>query len=532
MIPIFLNYGALWALAGLILYAGIYLFRRRSKTVFVSSLMFYPNKKRPSEGGHKITKLQMPFILFLELLIATMFILAAAAPVIVSDDNRVGLSIILDDSVSMRVKNGEDNKTAQERALDYLNKNIFSKSYYSINLIKAGDSIDLIGNNDMIPNEAKNFLNEWKCNSYSSDLTAAIAFAGEFGDKDSLKIIITDSMKGSEIEKQKSINASNLYRLAFGKPSSNVAITSANRYRSGIIDRCFFEFTNYSNESVNLNAIIESESESQIYETINCNLSPKESRRSIINIQDLNLGIKAKVIANDFEEDNVVILNSVEKPRIKTLVSFQDKTWEKVINYTIKSLDNAKFVNADPDIIIGDTYSEDFKGWQIITQVPKVSSLLQGDIYIDNQHPMCEGMMPVKVAWAVDGENSLPGQAIMVSGKIPLVSIEEKGEKSKIIRFNMDYRYSEFYTTSSWPVLFWNIMNCYQNELYPKKNEQKLLRQESDFTDMSEYIEDIKTSSVPNKYFINVRWWFLLSALVLLVIHQILISMWRQGIVY
>jgi hypothetical protein len=126
---------AFYAAIGLLVLAAIYMFRRRSANTKVSTLMFFSNVKRPAKGGQKLTRPQTPLILLLELLILSLLIVAAADPRAVSSNKLVPLIIVLDDSCSMKAGK---NSNARQRAIEFLDSNIFKRKIYRISLIKAG----------------------------------------------------------------------------------------------------------------------------------------------------------------------------------------------------------------------------------------------------------------------------------------------------------------------------------------------------------------------------------------------------------
>ena len=119
--PIFTNSAALW---GTLIFLGliaIYIYKRRSRNIVVSSIMFFAKSKSTAEGGQKLHKLQTPLLFFIELMIFLFLILAIADPMSLQNGQLVPVSVVLDDSLSMTA--GGDN-SPQKLAIKYLEENI------------------------------------------------------------------------------------------------------------------------------------------------------------------------------------------------------------------------------------------------------------------------------------------------------------------------------------------------------------------------------------------------------------------------
>ena len=120
--PFFTNLSAIWGALIFLGLVAVYMYKRRSRNIVVSSLMFFPKSKSTAEGGQKLHKLQTPLIFFLEILIFLLFIFAIVDPMSIHKGQLVPLSIVLDDSLSMTA--GDDN-SAKTKCLRYLRDYIF-----------------------------------------------------------------------------------------------------------------------------------------------------------------------------------------------------------------------------------------------------------------------------------------------------------------------------------------------------------------------------------------------------------------------
>lgn len=526
----FLNYKALWATLTLIGFLGVYFFKRRSKDVKVSSLMFFSALKTPAEGGQKLTTLQTPLILFLELLIVTLLILSAAAPVMLDNNSKIPLAVILDDSYSMTATAKEDSKNARHRGLEFLKNNILNKQYYRINLIKGGSYPELIGRHDMTGAEAGVYLDNWRCTSKSADLVSAVRFVKEAFDKHIQVLVITDTPAETDSDTQ----MAKLNWLAFGKPVNNLAITGANRYSLGKTDRCFFEYTNFSDTPVNLHAIVKSPESNKVYDELKTQIQPMSVRRSIINFPEQNSEICAEIFADDFLADNKLCLPSIKREKVKVRIKTNSKYLDSLLKKTVEALGTGVLVEKDENILITDTQEIiPANTWQMVIHKATDSVMLSGTVAVEREHPLCLGLPPVRALWAVDKNFVSDGLPVLSSDDFALLAVSGEVEKNKVVVFNMDYEYSSLHTTGFWPVLFWNYLNWYQDVFYPVNRELAISREESSFLKLKS--NDLPENILPEstmKNFISVRWWFVVTALILIALHQWLVTIRRPGIVY
>ena len=80
----------------------IYFLHRKVKTVQISSLILWENQLKSVKSGAGIKAMPLPFRFFLEALMLILLALAAAGPFLVANEKVPALTVILDDSFSMR----------------------------------------------------------------------------------------------------------------------------------------------------------------------------------------------------------------------------------------------------------------------------------------------------------------------------------------------------------------------------------------------------------------------------------------------
>ena len=314
----------------------------------------------------------------------------------------------------------------------------------------------------------------------------------------------------------------------------NLAITGANRYSSGIMDRTYFEFTNFSNNDAKLNATIKAGDSSKIYEKIDTVLAPGEIKRVVLNVYEQHLPVNAEINSDDFAYDNKITLNSVKRDKIRTSIIVKDNTLKRLLTHTLNSVGNVLFDDNKPELIISEEEVKESDCWNFIIHKASESYLLDETVALDLEHPLCVGLPPVRTVWAADMNYIATGSVLMASGNNGLLFISDDGKNQNgRITLNYDYEFSDLHSTSFWPVLFWNLINMCQERLRPIETNIILLKSESDFRNLSlNNLPDITKSQSVEKNFINVKWWFLITALALLAVHQWMITKWRTGFVY
>ncbi len=585
--PIFTNPAALW---GTIVFLGliaVYIYRRRSRNIVLSTIMFFSKSKSTAEGGQKLHKLQTPLIFYLEVLIFLLLIMAIANPVSLHRGQLIPISIVLDDSLSMTA--GGKN-SAYNLCLSYLKGNIFSKSYYSITLIKASDKPVIIGRRDMGVVEAENTLKAWKCESVNSNLMVAVAHAIEMGTDETIILVLTDHLN-------KKTNSESIKWLSFGMPRENIAITSANRSANGRVDRCFFEFTNFSKKQKVLEAEILDSTNDKVLNNISTTLEPKSSRRVVLKIHEQSSTIKAKIKNDDITYDNEVILLPIKREKMKVALDFNNLALANAVNKAVLSTDMAVIDSKLPQIQITDKIIKAKDS--VITQVvfPQASHTLSlvKNFAADKNDSITSDLPLENGIWVADSSFYRMGKTLLVSGNIPLICVDEDSNNWNTVYLNYVYNNSNMDKTTFWPVFFFNVLEWTShfvpgpNSFNFRSGSQIIVSAEKESTkvllkrtlennkeevkegmvnngkvyfqanlpgiyeiedgnkkykiavnlcsyDESDLTKSERTKTYPEivsdenlNYFESVKWWFILLAFLLMALHQWLISKRRVG---
>jgi hypothetical protein len=104
--------------------------------------------------------------------------------------------------------------------------------------------------------------------------------------------------------------------------------------------------------------------------------------------------------------------------------------------------------------------------WHLYLHVASQPSAISGVIAVDKEHPLVTGFPPVKAAWAIDPEFTAVGKPLMSAATTSLLSVEGDPEQRVAINMNMTPDYSDLHKSPIWPVMFWNLMN-WRQQFFP-----------------------------------------------------------------
>lgn len=448
--PVFINNSAFWGLLSLFVLIAIYVFRNRSKTIIVSSILLWHSGNRPSEGGRKTARPPLTLLLILELIILTLFILATAKPRIMMGESIIPIVIILDDSFSMGA--GKEN-TPQEEAAAFIRDKILSKRYFRISLLKAGTSNKFIGRRHMTPTEASQLLSNWKCDSPTSNLTKAIKVARNASTKTTQFVVVTDHEPSTETDTE-------IWWLAFGSPTDNFAITKAKQYSFGGQTRSFFEFTNFSSKQMRLKANIGNKSTNEIIKKIDIQMAPGSSRQYRLTLGSVNTALVAEILNDEIRFDNTAYLLPEPKRVVTASIQIQNSDLAKALSSALTSTRMVKIIESKhADIVFVDANSVlQTNKCKFVFHNSEKPVLIQDSIFIDKSHPICDGIDLQPCYWAIAETAKMPGHALLSAGENILLSVSGSFGNNLRLDMNLSPDYSNFKDTVAWPILIHNIV--------------------------------------------------------------------------
>ena len=444
-----INY--LWALGAIPILTLIYLLHRRIITVKVSGLWLWQHLEPRRRSGGGLKRQMPPRTYYLELLIITLLALAAAAPFI-PGKTYGGLTVVLDNSFSMRAG---DSNSARSRSLTRLQSEI-RKHTGQIRYILAGSKPRLIsvGNNRQLK------PGQWTCNEPESRLTDAIALARKHAKAPVL--VLTDQLPPPQAKLP-----DNIRWLSFGKRRSNLAIINAVRKSDTPGDRCLVELASYADSpgEVILKAIFpETNIPGRDYKVM---LQPGKSQTLNINLPKGAKTVKFNLPQDELIFDNQVTLLPYSQKPVSVGLNIYDSKLKQAVIDALRA-NGASITNRQPEILITDNTTETTiippAQWRVIFQGSGKPRVLIGPYTVNRNAALLEGLSFNGLLWDVGSkQTAIRGTPLVIAGDTTLISRENLNENRRIYNFKFRPAYSTFQSNPNWPAMFCNLLNLRLN---------------------------------------------------------------------
>lgn len=458
MIP-FLAYPlALIALATVPALAAIYILRNRYRRRPVSSLLLWRFSVQSKAGGAKVHRLQLPLLFFLELLALLLLVTAATGPHWKLPQSTRPLTVILDDSFSMRAVHADE--SAQARAEIYLENLFRHQPPPTTRLILAGPEPRLLGAPVRTWAEVKNLLAQWRCESPGTALDSAITLASELGKQQANLLILTDHKPADE-----KISSPRLEWHAFGWPADNVAFVNASRTAFGDQDRCLLEVANFSGSQHTTKILVQTGTNSP--QSLLATLAPQDRQRFVFNIPSDTPALHAVLEPDALAEDNEIRLLPPIRQHIRVQVSLTNESFSALINRTLDATGLRSAISEDPQLVIHETDAAvSSNSWSLNCLMPAKATAFTGPFIVDSSHPLAEGIALEGVIWAGEGMTNAPGEIpVILAGNTPLLSVREDTVGRRHLTLNLNPNLSTLTSTPDWPILFWNLLQWRATEI-------------------------------------------------------------------
>src|SRR5579884_1199601 len=285
MLPLFTTPLAFWGFLALPVLVGIYLLRTRHRRYPVSSLMLWIDPQKSPQGGTRIDRLRTPLLFFLELLILTLLVLAAADPHLPLRESVRPMIVVLDDSYSMQA--GES--SPRNQAVQALAEELKRRPRPWVRFLLAGDGTQALGETAHTTPEALDRLHSWRCRAATSRLEEALAFAGELGGELPLLLVLTDHEPPTELHKGR------VQWWSFGQPRSNVAIVNAARTPHEAGERFLVEIVNFSDNAEETTLVLETDEPPKEWQRSTLRLPPRQTQRLIRTLPEKTSVLRARI---------------------------------------------------------------------------------------------------------------------------------------------------------------------------------------------------------------------------------------------
>jgi len=467
--------GLLWlALPVFLLLLLLYLLHRRSKVRIVSAIFLWDRPETSPNSGTQIKFRFPPAIFYLELAILLLLVAALAAPFVSTPETFPPLAVILDDSMSMQAKL-PGGKSPLESGADYIRRELRNLPDRRVLWILAGESPTLASDS----NARTDFVRFWTARAGSSDLTAAAQLARRMARGCEL-LIVTDRKPDFDLAPDTACYSS-------GTSLGNSAIVNARRTAGRIL----IEASNFSAAPLDASLVMNPGGlRTQV------RLEPRETRRIVlavppgaareaVTVRLENLGENALLL-----DDEVVLESEDDSPVSYHIAATLPAAARSALDRVLKNNPDFRPASADetPDLDILPAEAESPSPVHLFwfaSQTKKAQSASPSDnpaseentlpeepapsafgpLSPENTSTLTRGLPTDSLQWAAS-TTDLPGQTLLRSGDVPVVSTRQNLNRDREIFLNLDPARSNITRHPFWPVFFQNLAQTVRAERY------------------------------------------------------------------
>lgn len=438
---------ALLGLLALPLLVGVYFLRNRYKKHDVSSLFLWESFTTQREGGLRVTRLQTPWSLFLELLILILLLIAAADPRWKTGEAKRPLVVVLDNSASMSLSRAD--------AIDALRDTWDDGTFADVRFLLAETEPRTIGPAVASWSLAESALVDWTCTTPEANLEPALAAAAELGGPDARLLVLTDRSPASTT----AAATDGIVWRAFGRPGSdNLAIVNATRSRLGGTDRCFVELQNFGRSTATPTLSISGRSP----ETPT--LAPGERHRVIFNRAPADPPIEIEVNSpgDALSVDNrAVLLPRAPRP-VKIDLQIANPGLRQLVERALTATGTNTIARGSirPHWLITDRIRpvpENPDTWMLELIAEKDATALTGPFIIDPTHPIGRGLDLDGVIWGAATTNDVDlarARPLLAAGNTALLSAD-----ARHLKLHWNPAWSNLHQNPNWPILWFNLLD-------------------------------------------------------------------------
>lgn len=446
--PIFLMPLAFIAMVSLPALAVIYYLRSRHRHHVVSALFLWIDPHTPYEGGRRLQRLQFPLLFFLELLTLVALCLAAAAPVVRNTSVAHRIVVVLDDSYSMQAIHA--GYSPRDRACRALVKLLRRQAPFSVQLLSAGMSDDLLGKRATTLHAVERQLNRWRCCAPGANLAQAIAAAGQIGGVSADVLVMTDHKP-----RQPPGAKAHLRWWAFGQAQANIAFVTAVRGIQAGRDRALLAIENFSTHPVHTILTVNSKASA-------LSLQARAIRYIWLdlpaNMSTVHASLPTGVLAID---KSVVLLPAQVKP-LRTELRIVNQTLHRQIKRALQATAHVVWVSQKPQLLVTDlaaTGEVSRYCWILRLMANSSGQAYIGPFIMNHSQPLARGISLAGVVWGAGGSNTIAGSPVISAGDVPLLTDWSAPLGGHLIRMRMAPSISTLAEAPALPVLMQNLVN-------------------------------------------------------------------------
>ena len=432
----------------------IYWLRSRHKRRTVSSLMFWVDQRRTTEGGLIVDRLQTPILFFLELLALILITLAAAGPLVRAGSPTTHLVIVLDNSFSM-LAGGENSPRSkgQKAIVSELNSDLYS----SIHMVLAGEKPQLVGE-AIAGQDPGSLLANWRCFSPRANIDDAAAFAFTLAGDRGRVLVVTDHPPQSEITE------SRLVWRAFGNAQPNFAFVTATRTHRDNEDRCLLEVTNLSGSHATTRLVVDYDraGESNRPAAYDLDLGPRQTYRALLRLPSGSGVLRARLNDDPLSVDNEIILLPHPENPVRVKLAISSENLRSLVEKAVTAGKAAEIVDNAPDLLVTDgreTMADSPVTWVLHVSNDSNAESFAGPFVVKRNHPLTEGLSLGGVIWGAARSSEQAGSPVVTAGNVGLLMDVMRAGGAHDLRMRFRPEMSTLQDTPNWPVLFWNLID-------------------------------------------------------------------------
>ena len=434
--------------------AAIYFLRHRFRKQSVSTLLLWQMHQESREGGRRIEKPKLPLVFFLELLVLLLLVLAATGPRWQVPSTTRPLIVVMDDSQSMRA--GPKEASPRTLALEFLQKILEERNFASYQLIAAGPTPRLLGDEVRHTAELEAQLPRWTCQAPDAQLEAALGLAHALGHQDTDILVLTDHKPNDPVP------VGRIVWKAFGEPRVNFAFINAARTAYDSDDRCLFEIANPSATS-GTNTLRITAGTNVIHEQ-KLLLQTNSTHRLALPIPTHYPTLHAELGPDALAGDNRVDLAPPLRRQVRVQMSVKEAELGKLIDETLAATGLRATTNQPPELIIHQSESipAGDEAWGLrLLPMPEKPERYTGPFVMDATHPLTRGLSLPGIVWGADprATNTSSYLPVITAGNVPLLTHRADRQGNQQLNLRYSPTHSTLHDTPQWPALFWNLLH-------------------------------------------------------------------------
>ena len=456
---------ALTALVALPITVVIYLLRNRSKKQVVSALFLWSSPNLSANQGQRIQKVQSGWLLFLELLILTLLILAAADAHVRWLRLDAPTVLILDDSWSMQ--------TSEKQAIEKINNWVSQKRIvFPVQVIRVGKTATRDGEPCSYLADLTAQLDQWSSSGMNSpecdDSTLKDAIDRFCSSGKSVHaVIVTDHPRPGLAQDGK------VTVLSVGTPNSNLAFTSAVRYPSAVDgqDVVIVEIANLSAKDQTVKCQLRVESQpSQTLDSILIQAGESsEIKTSVPSVKTAAIELPKDAL----EIDNCVVLPPLPRQTIRVRLDVSNPVLAPAVKKALELAQDGQrkieLVSSNEDLLVTDSPSPgaDSNVSRLQFDVPsqpldKIDPTVYKGPYIANSSSsLMTGTDFSGVLWGIENsdwrmENA--ESALLSVGDVPLIVQRTNSNGVNAVRVRIVPELSNLIQSPNFPIFIYNVL--------------------------------------------------------------------------